>query len=342
MPDGSNSNRPLPLLDVRNLCVSFRSEKGPIRIIENVSFTIREREILSIVGESGSGKSMTSLAIMRLIMDPNAVVTGAVLYKGRDLLTLDGHAIRALRGREIAMIFQNPMTAFTPVYTIGWQIAEQQKVHLKLGAQEARRRSVDLLSKMGIPDPDRAFDRYPHQLSGGMRQRAMIAMAISCEPSILIADEPTTALDVSVQAQILDLLEGLREEYGASIILITHDMGVVSAIADRVMVMYSGRIIEHGEKRDLLAHPQHPYTRGLMRSIPPMTGARPHRLPSIPGGPPPPDARPAGCSFRPRCEFSFDRCLDAPPLFPCNNQFAACFLAENGSHTWDVSDERMP
>src|ERR1700710_482181 len=296
------------LLDVRNLSVSFRSEKGVIRIIEDISFSVGAREILSIVGESGSGKSITSLAVMRLITDPNAIIEGSIIYKGRDLLKLDPREMRDLRGRDIAMIFQDPMTAMTPVYTIGWQIEEQIRAHQKLSRRAARARAVELLGEMGIPAPARAATRYPHQLSGGMRQRAMIAMALSCNPSLLIADEPTTALDVTVQAQILELIQRLRRDFGSSVILITHDMGVVGTISDRVMVMYAGTVVERGPKPMVLAQPSHPYTLGLLRSIPPMHGGPPFRLPSIPGSPPAPTARPAGCPFQPRCDFRFEPC----------------------------------
>jgi peptide/nickel transport system ATP-binding protein len=322
------------LLDVRNLSVSFRSEKGVIRIIEDISFSVGAREILSIVGESGSGKSITSLAVMRLITDPNAIIEGSIIYKGRDLLKLDPREMRDLRGRDIAMIFQDPMTAMTPVYTIGWQIEEQIRAHQKLSRRAARARAVELLGEMGIPAPARAATRYPHQLSGGMRQRAMIAMALSCNPSLLIADEPTTALDVTVQAQILELIQRLRADFGSSVILITHDMGVVSTVSDRVMVMYAGIIAERGPKPLVLAQPSHPYTLGLLRSIPPMHGARPHRLPSIPGSPPSPMARPSGCPFQPRCDFRFEPCGNRPPLFRNGAQEASCFLAEKGPPDW--------
>ena len=322
------------LLEVRDLCVSFRSERGIIRILENVSFTVGQREILSIVGESGSGKSMTSLAVMRLITDPNAIITGSITYKGRDLLTLDARAMRDLRGREIAMIFQDPMTAMTPVYTIGWQIEEQLRAHQKLSHKAAWARAVELLGEMGIPSPARAATRYPHQLSGGMRQRAMIAMALSCNPSLLIADEPTTALDVTVQAQILELIQRLRQDFGSSVILITHDMGVVATVSDRVMVMYAGIIAERGPKPLVLARPSHPYTLGLLNSIPPMHGERPFRLPSIPGSPPSPMGRPAGCPFQPRCDFRYEPCGQRPPLFRNGAQEASCFLAENGLPDW--------
>ncbi|GAB0115719.1 ABC transporter ATP-binding protein [Acidisoma sp. C75] len=323
-----------PLLEVRDLSVSFRSERGIIRILEDVSFTLGHREILSIVGESGSGKSMTSLAIMRLITDPNAIISGAIRYRGRDLLQLSPREMRDLRGREIAMIFQDPMTAMTPVYTIGWQIEEQLRAHQKLSRRAARARAVELLGEMGIPAPAKAATRYPHQLSGGLRQRAMIAMALSCNPSLLIADEPTTALDVTVQAQILELIQRLRADFGSSVILITHDMGVVATVSDRVMVMYAGIIAERGPKPAVLGGPQHPYTLGLLHSIPPMHGERPHRLPSIPGSPPTPLARPAGCPFQPRCAFAMDRCAERPPLFAHGSQEASCWLAEAGAPDW--------
>ena len=326
-PDGT-------LLDVRDLCVSFRSERGIIRILENVSFTVGQREILSIVGESGSGKSMTSLAVMRLITDPNAIITGSITYKGRDLLALSPKEMRALRGREIAMIFQDPMTAMTPVYTIGWQIEEQLRAHQNLSRRAARARAVELLGEMGVPAPAKAAGRYPHQLSGGLRQRAMIAMALSCNPSLLIADEPTTALDVTVQAQILELLQRLRTDFGSSVMLITHDMGVVATVSDRVMVMYSGIIAERGPKPAVLATPTHPYTLGLLHSIPPMHGERPHRLPSISGSPPAPMGRPVGCPFQPRCEFRIDACASRPPLFRNGSQEASCWLAEKTKPDW--------
>ena len=323
----------IPLLDVQNLCVSFRSERGLIRILEDVSFHVGQNEILSIVGESGSGKSMTSLAIMRLITDPNAVVTGTIRYKGQDLLQAKESDMRKLRGKEIAMIFQDPMTAMTPVYTIGWQIVEQLQAHEKLSKRAAKARAIELLGEMGIPSPEKAAGRYPHQLSGGMRQRAMIAMALSCNPSLLIADEPTTALDVTVQAQILELVQRLRKDFGSSIIFITHDMGVVSTISDRVLVMYSGIIAESGSKKDVLANPHHAYTLGLLRSIPPMHGQRPERLPSIPGSPPAPLARPAGCPFQPRCAYRMERCATRPPLFGEGHQ-ASCFKSSDGEPDW--------
>lgn len=323
-----------PLLDVQNLCVSFRSERGLIRILEDVSFSVGQNEILSIVGESGSGKSMTSLAIMRLITDPNAVISGTVVYKGQDLLKAKESEMRKLRGKDIAMIFQDPMTAMTPVYTIGWQIVEQLQAHQKLSNRAAKARAIELLGEMGIPSPEKAAGRFPHQLSGGMRQRAMIAMALSCNPSLLIADEPTTALDVTVQAQILELVQRLRKDFGSSIIFITHDMGVVSTISDRVLVMYSGIIAESGLKKQVLGSPHHAYTLGLLQSIPPMHGERPERLPSIPGSPPAPLARPVGCPFQPRCAYRMEACATRPPLFDMNGHLASCFKAKDGEPDW--------
>ena len=315
-----------PLLAVTNLCIEFRTPHGIIRAVDSVSFDVQPGEIVGVVGESGSGKTLTMLSALGLIADPNATITGSIRYKGSELAGLPPRAWRAVRGREIAMIFQDPMSAMNPVHTIGWQIAEQIRAHLPLSRRAARTRAINLLARMGIPAPDQAFSRYPHQLSGGMRQRAMIAMALSCDPSLLIADEPTTALDVTVQAQILELLRALRRELQSSILLVTHDMGVIASVADRVMVMYAGRIVEHGPVATVLAHPAHPYTQGLLASIPPMSGTRPRRLPSIPGAPPSPAERPDGCAFRPRCPQRFEPCMQRPPLYPAGEQQAACFL----------------
>lgn len=302
-----------PLLEVRNLCVSFTSRGQIVPIVENLSFSIAERQIMGLVGESGSGKSVTAMALMGLIDAPGVHITGSARFKGQDLLALSGRQLRALRGRDIAMIFQDPMTAFTPVYTIGWQIDEQLRAHQQLSRRQARARTVELLGEMGVPDPANTANRYPHQLSGGLRQRAMIAMALSCNPSLLIADEPTTALDVTVQAQILELMRNLRTTYDSSVLLITHDMGVVAETCDSTLVLYSGRGAETGATRDLFAHPQHPYTAALLASIPPMSGQRPDRLPAIPGTPPPPMERPVGCAFAPRCTHAHATCLPAPP-----------------------------
>ncbi|PAL25968.1 ABC transporter ATP-binding protein [Acetobacter syzygii] len=323
-----------PLLEVQNLCVSFATRGQMIPIVENISFSIGEQEILGLVGESGSGKSVTAMALMGLIDAPGVRITGMALFKGQDLLAMSGKQLRTLRGQEIAMIFQDPMTAFTPVYTIGWQIDEQLRVHQKLSRRQARARTVELLGEMGVPDPLNTANRYPHQLSGGLRQRAMIAMALSCNPSLLIADEPTTALDVTVQAQILDLMRNLRKTYGSSVLLITHDMGVVAETCDKTLVLYSGRVAETGTTQALFAHPQHPYTAALLASIPLMSGPRPERLPAIPGSPPQPLERPAGCAFAPRCTYSHATCLPAPPpAFHAINSHhkVACLLPMEGT-----------
>jgi len=313
------------MLEVRDLRVSFRTEQGLMQAVDGVSFDVKEGEILGVVGESGSGKTVSLLAVMGLINDPNAVIAGSIKYRGRELVGLPPRDMRNLRGREIAMIFQDPMTALTPVYTIGWQIAEQIRAHEKIGKAAARARAIDLLAEVNMSDPSEAVDRYPHQLSGGMRQRAVIAMALSCNPALLVADEPTTALDVTVQAQILDLVRKLQRNHQSAVVFITHDMGVIAEIADRVMVMYAGRIVESGSKRDLFLDPRHPYTRALLDSIPPLEGKRPRRLRSIPGSPPSLLDRPAGCSFGPRCPKHFDRCA-AQPTLTGTSHAAACFL----------------
>jgi peptide/nickel transport system ATP-binding protein len=320
-----------PILEIRNLSIDFRTRQGVVRAINHLSFTIAAREIVGLVGESGSGKTISMLACVGLINDPNVVVSGSIRYKGSELVGLSNRALQKIRGPEIAMIFQDPMTAMTPVHTIGWQIAEQIRAHEKVSAKAAKARAIELLGTMGVPSPREQFDRYPHQLSGGLRQRAMIAMALSCNPSLLIADEPTTALDVTVQAQILSLLRDLRENFGSTIILITHDMGVVAGIADTVMVMYAGRLVERGPTQEIFAHPAHPYTQGLIASIPPMEGPRLRRLASIPGTPPNPAAMPDGCAFAPRCPYRFTACVNVPPLFALPAQDSACFLAAGKS-----------
>ncbi len=316
-----------PLLEVRDLRVSFRTEQGTVRAVDGISFRIAAREIVGVVGESGSGKTLSLLSVVGLIQDPNVEIAGSIVYKGRELVGLSARELRAVRGAEIAMIFQDPMTALTPVYTVGWQIAEQYRAHNRVSARAARARAVELLAAVGIPNPAVAVERYPHELSGGMRQRAVIAMALSCNPSLLIADEPTTALDVTVQAQILELIQRLRVEFGSSIVLITHDMGVVAETADRVLVMYAGRIVEQGTTRDIFTEPWHPYAWGLHDSIPPLTGARPKRLPSIPGTPPSLLDLPAGCAFGPRCPQRFAACERVPPLDGTGAHRAACFIA---------------
>jgi len=303
-----------PLLEVRNLSVSFRTEDGLVQAVDNLSLTVAAGEVLGIVGESGSGKTVSMMAVMRLIRDPNAIVDGQVLYRGRDLMRLPKDEIRSVRGREIAMIFQDPMTSLTPVYTVGWQIAEQIQAHQRVSNSVARTRTIDLLEEVGIPNPARRVDEYPHQFSGGMRQRVMIAMALSCNPPLLIADEPTTALDVTIQAQILELMKRLQRDHGSAIVLITHDMGVIAELAERVCVMYAGRVVEEAPKRSLFSNPQHPYTWGLLGSIPRLDRPRQRRLVAIPGAPPSPLQPVEGCRFEPRCPHRFDRCATHPEL----------------------------
>ena len=317
-----------PILEVRDLAVSFRTERGLVRAVDGVSLTLGEREILSIVGESGSGKTLTVLAVMGLIRDPNAIVEGSIRFRGRELVGLPDGEMRRVRGGAIAMIFQNPMTALTPVYAIGRQIAEQVRAHRPLSRRAAARRAVELIEAVGIPNPAGAAQRFPHELSGGMRQRAVIAMALSCDPALLLADEPTTALDVTVQAQILDLVRKLRADFGSSVILITHNMGVVAEIADRVAVMYAGRIVERAETAALFREPRHPYTLGLLGSIPPLEGARPRRLPAIPGTPPSPFAIPEGCPFGPRCRWREAACAVRPELVAEGGHETACILTK--------------
>jgi peptide/nickel transport system ATP-binding protein len=315
-----------PLLAVRDLSVSFRSEAGLVRAVDSISFDIAAGEIVGVVGESGSGKTVSLLTVMGLINDPNADIAGSIRFRGQELVGASPRAMRKLRGGAIAMIFQDPMTALTPVYRIGWQIAEQYRAHNDVSARTARRRAIDLLAAVGIPNPQVTVDRYPHQLSGGMRQRAVIAMALSCNPALLIADEPTTALDVTVQAQILELIGKLRREFGSSVVLITHDLGVVAEVADRVMVMYAGRIVERAATPALFAEPRHPYAWGLLGSIPPLEGAKPRRLTQIPGLPPSLISLPAGCAFAPRCPMRFARCGERPALVDEGGHEVACFL----------------
>jgi oligopeptide/dipeptide ABC transporter ATP-binding protein len=303
-----------PLLEVRNLKVSFRTEDGVVRAVDGVSFIVSEGETLGIVGESGSGKSVTMMSVMRLIIDPNARFEGEVIYKGRDLMTLNQAELREVRGSEIAMIFQDPMTSLNPVYRVGWQISEQIRAHERVSKQAARIRAIELLGAVGIPHPAERVDDFPHQFSGGMRQRVMIAMALSCSPSLLIADEPTTALDVTIQAQILKLIKKLKDEFGSAVVLITHDMGVVADVADRVAVMYAGRIVEQGNKHDVFYDAQHPYTWGLLGSIARIDRPKPRRLTAIRGLPPSLINLPPGCAFGDRCPERFDACDQVPPL----------------------------
>jgi len=313
------------ILSVRDLKVSFNTEAGLVRVLNGVSFDVAEGEILGIVGESGSGKTVTMLAVMALIADPNARIEGSIRFRGQELVGLPPREMRQLRGRDMAMIFQDPMTALTPVYTIGWQIAEQVRAHRKVSRRAAWDRAIELLAEVGIPRPEEAVHRYPHQLSGGMRQRAVIAMALTCNPALLVADEPTTALDVTVQAQILDLLRQLQAKHGAAIVFITHDLGVMAELADRIMVMYAGRIVERAGAAELFADPRHPYTNALLDSIPPLDGPRPHRLQAIEGSPPSLLALPKGCAFAPRCTRAFADCTRVPALRGVGHE-VACHL----------------
>ncbi|MDP9861204.1 MULTISPECIES: ABC transporter ATP-binding protein [Streptosporangium] len=325
MPDRSLSEPPVePLLEVSDLRVRFRSGTGHFTAVDGLSFSVRPGEVLGVVGESGSGKSVSMLGVLRLIRTPNAEISGKVIFRGRDLLALKDREMRAVRGREIAMIFQDPMTALTPVYTVGWQIAEQIRAHERISRKAARDRAVRLLDEVGIPAPGKRVDSYPHEFSGGMRQRVVIAMALSCNPGLLIADEPTTALDVTTQAQILDLMRRLRADHGSAIVMITHDMGVVSEIADEVLVMYGGRAVERGPRGDVFRAPRHPYTWGLLDSVPRVGGPRVRRLPTIPGAPGASGG--GGCPFAGRCSHRHAACDEVPPLTGGAGHLDACRL----------------
>jgi oligopeptide/dipeptide ABC transporter ATP-binding protein len=303
-----------PQLGVSDLRVSFATEEGTVKAVDRVSFDLNAGEILAIVGESGSGKSVTALTVMGLSRGPNTRMEGSVRLGDQELLDLDEDTLREIRAQRIAMVFQDPMTALNPVYKVGNQIVEQIRAHQDVSKAEARERAVEALRSVGIPNPERRYDHYPHEFSGGMRQRAMIALALSLEPEILIADEPTTALDVTIQAQILDLLTKLNSERNLSVILITHDLGVVAEVADRALVMYAGRVVEAGTLDDIFYDPQHPYTWGLLGSLTRPDQPPPLRLPSIPGAPPSLISPPAGCHFRPRCPHEFTKCQKVPPL----------------------------
>jgi len=302
------------LLDVETLEVSFATEEGIVRAVDEVTFTLHAGEVLAVVGESGSGKSVTAMTLMGLTRSPNARFAGAAKLRDLDLVTASDEELRAVRAEEIAMIFQDPMTSLNPVHRIGRQIVEQIQAHRDVSDAQARDQVVALLERVGIPRARERFDSYPHEFSGGMRQRVMIAMALSCDPAVLIADEPTTALDVTIQAQILQVLKDLRERTNAGIILVTHDLGVVADIADRIAVMYAGRIVEEGTIDEIFYNPQHPYTWGLLGSITRVDRPRPERLPSIPGLPPSLIRPPQGCHFRPRCPHAHDACLTKPEL----------------------------
>ena len=314
------------LLEARSLSIHFFTEEGVVRAVENVSFEIYPGEVLGLVGESGCGKSVTGLSLLRLIpIPPGRIVSGDILFDGRSLLPLEEKEMEKVRGNDISMIFQEPMTSLNPVFTIGDQIMEAVILHQGLDKTEARKRAIEMLDRVKISSPEKRIDSYPHQLSGGMRQRAMIAMALSCQPKLLIADEPTTALDVTIQAQVLQLLKEIQMEMGMSVMLITHDLGVVSEIADRVAVMYAGRIFEYGPIEAIFGEMRNPYTRGLMSSIPQLAQKK-NRLNAIPGQVPDPMNLPVGCKFHPRCYLVIEECKkEEPPLFQVNgNHFSRC------------------
>ncbi|MFK7898361.1 MAG: ABC transporter ATP-binding protein [Myxococcota bacterium] len=300
------------LLQVRNLRTAFPSSNGPLPVVDDVSFDLSRGEVLALVGESGSGKSMTAFSTLRLVPKPGRVVSGQVLLDGVDLLGLSVGEMRKIRGARISMIFQEPMTCLNPVVQVGRQVVEAIQLHEDMPTADARARTRELFAEVGIPDPEARLDAYPHQLSGGLKQRVMIAMALSTRPEMLIADEPTTALDVTVQAQILTLLRDLHRERNAAIVLITHDLGIVNELADRVAVMYAGKLVEVADRETLLTHPLHPYTQGLLRSIPALA-APGEPLPEIPGVVPPPAEWPAGCRFSTRCSRCFDPCARTLP-----------------------------
>jgi oligopeptide transport system ATP-binding protein len=311
------------ILEIKNLGTHFFTRAGVVKAVNDVSFAIERGSTVALVGESGSGKSVTSLSVMRLVQPPGKIVTGQILFNGKDLVKAGNEEMRRLRGSEIAMIFQDPMTSLNPVYTVGEQIAEAIKLHQRLAKREAWAKAVEMMQRVKIPDAERRAGDYPHQLSGGMRQRVMIAMALSCNPELLIADEPTTALDVTIQAEILDLLRGLKDDFDLSMLLITHDLGVVAETADRVAVMYAGRIVEEATVRDIFHHPKHPYTEGLLRSVPRLSeeGLRRKRLDTIEGTVPNLLALPQGCSFAPRCAYQISDCTRGEiPLLEVNEQ----------------------
>jgi oligopeptide/dipeptide ABC transporter ATP-binding protein len=321
-----------PLLSVENLRTGFDTRDGFLRAVDGVDFEIAQGGTLGLVGESGSGKSVTALSVMRLVDRPGRIAEDSrIVIEGRDLVRLDEHELEKIRGNDISMIFQEPMTSLNPVFTVGDQISEAVQLHQSVGSREAMDRAVEMMQLVGIPSPGQRVHDYPHQLSGGMRQRVMIAMALSCNPKLLIADEPTTALDVTVQAQILELMKELRERLGMAILLITHDLGVVAEMVDEVAVMYAGRIVERGPVADIFSSPQHPYTEALLDSIP-LLGMRYSKpLKAIRGVVPSPLEWPDACRFAPRCDYVFAKCLtDDPPLLAVPPQESACWLCESG------------
>jgi peptide/nickel transport system ATP-binding protein len=322
-----------PLLEVKNLRVEFPTRHGTLRALDDISFDIAPGEILGVVGESGAGKSLTGAAIIGLLEPPGRIAAGQIVFDGQRIDQLDADQMRRIRGRHIGAVFQDPLTSLNPLYTVGRQLVETIRTHLPLNETQARERAVDLLRQTGIPAPQARVDQYPHQFSGGMRQRVVIALALAAEPRLIVADEPTTALDVSIQAQIIALLKRLAREQGAAVMLVTHDMGVIAETCDRVAVMYAGRIAEMGPVRDVIHRPAHPYSRGLMGSIPAMDEDR-ERLLQIDGAMPRLTAIPTGCAFHPRCSQAFDRCRrERPDMMAAGPTQAACWLhaADDGA-----------
>ncbi|MEO7675037.1 MAG: ABC transporter ATP-binding protein [Pyrinomonadaceae bacterium] len=333
------------LLEIKNLRTEFPTRAGLVRAVNDVSFFIDESEFVGLVGESGCGKSITALSIMRLIYPPGKIAAGSISFKGEELTKASEDRMRQIRGNDIAMIFQDPMTSLNPVFTVGEQIAEALRLHRKLDKKAAWAAAVEAMKEVSIPSPERRASDYPHQLSGGMRQRVMIAMALACNPELLIADEPTTALDVTIQAQILELLDELRRTRKLSVLLITHDLGVVAETADRVAVMYTGKIVEESGVDELFADPKHPYTRGLIRSVPKLTVraiAKSARLQTIDGVVPSPTDLPKGCHFAPRCEYRMEICTRSDiPLFElANNVKVRCVLYDK-AHKFEIARERV-
>lgn len=326
-----------PLLDVRNLTTHFFTQDGVVKAVDDVSYNVARGETIALVGESGCGKTVSALSILRLIADPpGRIISGEVIFDGTDLLKLTGDAMRRVRGAKVSMIFQEPLTALNPVLTVGRQLSEALEYHLQMTPQEALAEAVRLLKVVGIPHPERRVNDYPHRFSGGMRQRAMIAMAISCNPQLIIADEPTTVVDVTIQAQLLELIRGITKELGTALILITHNLGIVARYANRVYVMYAGRIVESGPAVRVYHHPSHPYTAGLLASVPRLDEPKKMRLLPIEGQPPDLIAPPAGCRFNPRCRYAYAKCREIQPDLGevSEGHFTACWVAQEGKTQW--------
>ena len=323
-----------PILRIQNLKTYFYTRQGIVKAVDDITLTVEKGKVLGLVGESGSGKSMTSLSVLRLVPSPGKIVSGDILFENRSLLTLNDEEMRKRRGKEISMIFQEPMTSLNPVFTVGEQVAEMLRLHLKMNRKEAKDKTIELFKWVGIPSEEKRYHEYPHQLSGGMRQRIMIAMAISCDPKLIFADEPTTALDVTIQAQILNLLHHLKDKLNMSLVLISHDLGIIAESADDVAVMYAGKIVEYTDTQKLFAHPLHPYTRGLLESLPKFdrNGGGKARLKAIPGVVPTLSDLPPGCAFEPRCPYAMAICKTDPPGLEEKEtgHLASCWLEKTG------------